>query len=199
VNLSTLEPGNHANSPKQAFPSTQNGAAEAEDGEDAEVSLRRWRGTDQQIWSDDSFFPFCFPLVFLRWWWSGLYLQDGLLPHPLEVRIVTLAHGRGQRGRSRGRPRGDRGSVLQFIGRHGSAFFLIDEWDGDRWEVHINEEKRGRKEKRRREQEKRGGEERRREEEERGGDGRGRAPAALLVYEVYAVKYGFTFKGPCIE
>jgi hypothetical protein len=61
VNLSTLEPGNRANSPKQAFPSTQNGAAEAEDGEDPEVSLRRWRGTDQQIWSDGSSSPFVFP------------------------------------------------------------------------------------------------------------------------------------------
>jgi hypothetical protein len=59
VNLSTLEPGDRANSPKQTFPSTQNGAAKAEDGEDAEVSLR-WRGTDQQIWSDDSSSPFVF-------------------------------------------------------------------------------------------------------------------------------------------
>jgi hypothetical protein len=61
MNLSTLEPGNRANSPKQAFPSTQNGAAEAEDGEYAAVSLGRWRGTDQQIWSDDSSSPLFSP------------------------------------------------------------------------------------------------------------------------------------------
>jgi hypothetical protein len=60
VNLSILEAGSRANSPKQTFPGTQNGAAEAEDGEDAEVSLR-WRGTDQQIWSDDSSSTFVFP------------------------------------------------------------------------------------------------------------------------------------------
>jgi hypothetical protein len=60
VNLSILGPGKCADSPKQTFPSTQNGAAEAEDGEDAEVSLR-WRGTDQQIWSDDSSSTFVFP------------------------------------------------------------------------------------------------------------------------------------------
>lgn len=40
MNLATLEPGIVLNSPKQAFPSTQNGAAEADDGENAEVSLR---------------------------------------------------------------------------------------------------------------------------------------------------------------
>jgi hypothetical protein len=51
--------------------------------------------------------------------------------------------------------------ALQFIGLHDSAFLLIDEWDGDRWEVHINrkrrEEQRSRKS--REEEEERGEEE----------------------------------------
>jgi hypothetical protein len=39
---------NCPNSPKQTFPGTQNGAAEADDRYDAEVALRLWSETGQQ-------------------------------------------------------------------------------------------------------------------------------------------------------